>query len=193
VRQGLKEMSAWPTYPQVYAHGKLVGGVDVLVELKDSGELASVLPKAQVLASAAETAASDAVPPAAPAAAAASTAGSSGPAPGPYTGLTPALTERLQALVRRAPVLLFMKGTPAAPACGFSDKMVRLLRERGVTAFDTFDILSEQQVREGLKALFSWPTFPQLYVHGALVGGLDVLREIIDDSPDEPLAKLLGL
>ena len=75
------------------------------------------------------------------------------------------LEARLEALIKRAPVMLFMKGTADAPKCGFSNKMVDLLREAGA-AFGTFDILTDEEVRQGLKAYSNWPTYPQLYVDG---------------------------
>jgi Grx4 family monothiol glutaredoxin len=90
-------------------------------------------------------------------------------------------------------VLLFMKGSPAEPKCGFSERMVQLLKANGVLRFDTFDILSDSGVREGLKLLFNWPTFPQLYVKGELVGGLDVVRQMIEEGGGEPLPSLLGI
>lgn len=77
------------------------------------------------------------------------------------------LEARLEALIKRAPVMLFMKGSADAPKCGFSNKMVDLLREAGA-AFDTFDILTDEEVRQGLKAYSNWPTYPQLYVDGPL-------------------------
>lgn len=76
-----------------------------------------------------------------------------------------------------APVLLFMKGTPQDPKCGFSKKTVKLLRDHQI-AFSSFDILSDDQVRQGLKKFSNWPTYPQLYVKGKLVGGLDILNEM---------------
>lgn len=85
-----------------------------------------------------------------------------------------------------------MKGTPDEPACGFSDRMVQLLRRHGVP-FASVDILRDAEVRAGLKQMFDWPTYPQLYVHGALVGGLDIVTEMADASSDEPLIKQLGL
>lgn len=174
-------MSAWPTYPQVYVKGALLGGVDILAEMKESGELAAALPARD--------------PAAAPLAVAAPkpAAAAEVAAPAPFTGLTPELTERLQALVKRAPVLLFMKGSPAEPKCGFSERMVQLLKANGVLRFDTFDILSDSGVREGLKLLFNWPTFPQLYVKGELIGGLDVVRQMIEEGGGEPLPSLLGI
>lgn len=84
------------------------------------------------------------------------------------------LNERLKKLLSAAPVMLFMKGTPAAPQCGFSRQMVGLLRERGVR-YGFFNILADDEVRQGLKEYSNWPTYPQLYVGGELVGGLDIV------------------
>ena len=84
------------------------------------------------------------------------------------------LNERLQKLVNAAPVMLFMKGTPAVPQCGFSRKIVGLLRERNVR-YGFFNILADDEVRQGLKKFSDWPTYPQLYLQGELVGGLDIV------------------
>ncbi|XP_046565593.1 glutaredoxin 3-like [Haliotis rubra] len=81
----------------------------------------------------------------------------------------------LKQLVSKAPVMLFMKGHPDAPRCGFSKKTVAILGETGVK-YDTFDILSDDEVRQGLKTFSNWPTYPQLYVKGELVGGLDIIK-----------------
>lgn len=70
--------------------------------------------------------------------------------------------------------MLFMKGTPAAPQCGFSRQLVALLREKGVR-YGFFNILADDEVRQGLKAFSDWPTYPQLYLDGNLVGGLDIV------------------
>lgn len=87
---------------------------------------------------------------------------------------TEELHRRLSALVAAAPVMLFMKGTPSVPQCGFSRKLVGLLREHGVR-YGFFNILADDDVRQGLKEYSDWPTFPQLYVGGELVGGLDIV------------------
>mmetsp|Transcript_2813 Transcript_2813/g.7742 ORF Transcript_2813/g.7742 Transcript_2813/m.7742 type:complete len:94 (+) Transcript_2813:886-1167(+) len=73
--------------------------------------------------------------------------------------------------------MLFMKGTPDAPECGFSSRIVALLNEHGV-AYGSFDILRDPDVRQGLKEYSRWPTYPQLYAHGTLLGGLDVVAEL---------------
>lgn len=78
-------------------------------------------------------------------------------------------------------VVLFMKGSPDAPRCGFSRKMVGLLNDQKVQ-FAHFDILTDNNVREGLKKLNEWPTFPQLIINGELVGGLDIVQEMVDNG-----------
>jgi Grx4 family monothiol glutaredoxin len=70
--------------------------------------------------------------------------------------------------------MLFMKGTPSAPQCGFSRQTVSVLREKGVR-YGFFNILADDEVRQGLKEYADWPTFPQLWVDGELVGGLDIV------------------
>jgi len=73
-------------------------------------------------------------------------------------------------------------GSPDAPQCGFSRSIVALLREKGLKDFGYFDILTDQEVRQGLKELSKWPTYPQLYIKGQLVGGLDVVRELAEEG-----------
>lgn len=94
-----------------------------------------------------------------------------------------ALNARLTKLVSAAPVMLFMKGTPASPQCGFSRQLVALLRENQVR-FGFFDILKDNSVRQGLKTFSDWPTFPQLYINGELQGGLDIIRESVQEDPE---------
>ncbi|CAK5278615.1 unnamed protein product [Mycena citricolor] len=89
------------------------------------------------------------------------------------------LDVRLRALMTQSRVVLFMKGTPDDPRCGFSRKISALLRDQGVE-FAHFDILSDDGVRQGLKRLNDWPTFPQLIVAGELVGGLDIVQEMVE-------------
>lgn len=94
-----------------------------------------------------------------------------------------ALNERLNKLTKASPVMLFMKGSPSSPQCGFSRQLVAILREHEVR-FGFFDILKDDSVRLGLKAFSDWPTFPQLYVNGEFQGGLDIIKESIDEDPD---------
>ncbi|KAF2442493.1 glutaredoxin [Karstenula rhodostoma CBS 690.94] len=93
------------------------------------------------------------------------------------------LNARLGELVKAAPVMLFMKGTPSAPQCGFSRQTVALLREKGIR-YGFFNILADDEVRQGLKEYSEWPTFPQLYAEGELVGGLDIVREEFENDPE---------
>ncbi|KAF1975670.1 glutaredoxin [Bimuria novae-zelandiae CBS 107.79] len=93
------------------------------------------------------------------------------------------LNKRLGELVKAAPVMLFMKGTPSSPQCGFSRQTVGLLREKGIR-YGFFNILADDEVRQGLKEYSDWPTFPQLYVEGELVGGLDIVREEFENDPE---------
>lgn len=91
------------------------------------------------------------------------------------------LEDRLKKLLTSSPVMLFMKGTPDAPRCGFSSKVVNALKEEGVK-FGSFDILADEEVRQGLKTFSNWPTFPQLYCKGELVGGCDIVMELRGNS-----------
>ncbi|KAL8243621.1 hypothetical protein R6Q59_009879 [Mikania micrantha] len=103
-----------------------------------------------------------------------------------YSASTPSKEElfaRLANLVKAAPVMLFMKGTPSSPQCGFSRKLVGILRENGVK-YGFFNILADDDVRQGLKEYADWPTFPQLWTNGELVGGLDIVKEELENDPD---------
>lgn len=100
----------------------------------------------------------------------------------PAEELTEALNDRLTKLTGAAPVMLFMKGSPSSPQCGFSRQLVAILREHQVR-FGFFDILKDDSVRQGLKAFSDWPTFPQLYINGEFQGGLDIIKESIEEDP----------
>lgn len=101
------------------------------------------------------------------------------------------LFRRLGDLVKAAPVMLFMKGTPSEPKCGFSRQLVGILRENAVK-YGFFNILADDEVRQGLKEFADWPTYPQLWVNGELVGGLDIVRyyfPILSDASVPVLTK----
>ena len=87
------------------------------------------------------------------------------------------LRTRLEGLIRSHKVVLFMKGTKQFPACGFSNAVVQILKKEGVP-FETFNILADPEVRQGLKEFSNWPTYPQLYVDGKFVGGCDIVTEM---------------
>jgi len=94
------------------------------------------------------------------------------------------LNDRLRKLVVQSPVMLFMKGTPEQPQCKFSVRTVKLLKDCEIE-YGSFNILTDDAVRQGLKTLFDWPTFPQLYSNGKLVGGLDVMEELFGSGGAE--------
>ena len=89
--------------------------------------------------------------------------------------------ERIRRLIATGSVFLFMKGTPGMPQCGFSANVVAILNSLGVE-FKSFDILTDMDIRQGVKELSGWPTFPQLYVKGRLVGGNDVVTELYEEG-----------
>ena len=102
--------------------------------------------------------------------------------------MDPSLRERIDRDVKSHRVLLFMKGTPAFPQCGFSNQVVQILRHYGVP-FESVNVLEDMAIREGIKEYSNWPTIPQLYVDGEFIGGCDILTEL--HSRGE-LASVLG-
>lgn len=84
---------------------------------------------------------------------------------------------RIQGLVDAKPVMLFMKGTPEQPRCGFSRRVVDVLNEHGIE-YGSFDILSDEDVRQGLKSFSNWPSFPQVFCRGELLGGCDIIVDM---------------
>jgi monothiol glutaredoxin len=102
--------------------------------------------------------------------------------------VTEQLRQRIADTIAKDRVMLFMKGNPQMPQCGFSAAVVNVLKEVGAS-FGSYNILADPELREGLKEYSSWPTYPQLYVDGKLVGGADIVRDL--HSKGE-LAKLVG-
>lgn len=98
------------------------------------------------------------------------------------------INSRLSSLINSAPIMLFMKGTPDMPQCGFSANVVKILNHYNVS-FNTFNILSDMDIREGLKQFSNWPTYPQLYVKGQLVGGNDIITEMMNNGELEQVLK----
>lgn len=139
VRQGLKEYSDWPTFPQLYVKGELIGGLDIIKEMVNENELTKVVP----------TTANE----------------------------KDRLNARIKSIITQSPVVLLMKGNPDGPKCGFSRQMIEILKPLNVK-FSHFDILSDQAIREGVKVYSDWPTYPQVYVKGELIGGLDIIKEM---------------
>ena len=89
--------------------------------------------------------------------------------------------ERIQSEIDSTDVVLFMKGTPVFPQCGFSSTVVQVLTFMGIK-FKGVDVLSDPEVRDGIKDFSSWPTIPQLYVKGEFVGGCDIIREMAEQG-----------
>jgi monothiol glutaredoxin len=89
-------------------------------------------------------------------------------------------------------VLLYMKGTPVFPQCGFSAAVVQVLSELGVK-FKAVDVLKDPDIRQGIKEFSNWPTVPQLYVKGEFVGGCDIVKEMFEQGELEPFFKERGV
>ena len=97
--------------------------------------------------------------------------------------------ERIKDVIASSDVVLFMKGVPASPQCGFSKAVVQILSNLAVP-FKSVDVLSDPQIREGIKTFSNWPTIPQLFVNGELVGGCDIVTEMYESGE---LAEKLGV
>ena len=95
--------------------------------------------------------------------------------------------EKIHAQVNANAVVLYMKGTPQFPQCGFSGATVQMLQACGVRDFAAVDVLADPDIRAGIKAYANWPTIPQLYVNGELVGGADIVRELYELGELQPL------
>jgi Grx4 family monothiol glutaredoxin len=159
VRAELKLYSEWPTYPQLFVGGVFQGGIDIVKEMVEAAQLAGGDSlRVQLGIDALEADLAKAV-----------------------ARKQQTLEERLVALTHQDKVMLFMKGDRHSPKCGFSRTMVGILNDEGIK-YSTFDILEDDEVRQGLKAFSEWPTYPQLYVDGNLIGGLDIVQEMREDG-----------
>jgi monothiol glutaredoxin len=96
--------------------------------------------------------------------------------------------QRIHEQVTSHPVVLFMKGTPQMPQCGFSQLAVQVLNACGVQQFHSVNVLADNEIRQGIKEYANWPTIPQLYVNGEFVGGSDIMKEMYQSGE---LQKLL--
>ena len=91
------------------------------------------------------------------------------------------ISEKIKQQLETSKVVLYMKGTPAFPQCGFSGRAVHILNECGAE-FAAFNVLEDEEVRQGIKEFGNWPTIPQLYVSGELVGGSDIMTEMFESG-----------
>ncbi len=85
--------------------------------------------------------------------------------------------EKIKGQIASDKIVLYMKGTPQSPMCGFSAQVVKLLGAAGAK-FSSFDVLADDEIRNGVKQYSNWPTFPQLYINGELIGGCDIITEL---------------
>ena len=92
-----------------------------------------------------------------------------------------AVQARIEALVASSPIVVFMKGNKLMPQCGFSNNVVQILNALAVP-FETFDVLSDMEIRQGIKDFSEWPTIPQVYVNGEFIGGSDILIEMYNSG-----------
>jgi monothiol glutaredoxin len=100
--------------------------------------------------------------------------------------------DAIKAAIDGNDVILFMKGTPMMPQCGFSAAVVRLLDHLGV-AYASVNVLEDPEVRQGIKEFSNWPTIPQLYVKGEFVGGCDIVREMFETGELKPFLESKGV
>jgi len=103
-----------------------------------------------------------------------------------------AVQQRISQNLTDHPVVLFMKGTPVFPQCGFSAAVVQILSHLGVK-FKGIDVLADHEIRQGIKEFSNWPTIPQLYVKGEFVGGCDIIREMFETGELKQLLEEKGV
>jgi monothiol glutaredoxin len=95
--------------------------------------------------------------------------------------------EEIKQLVETNQVVLFMKGTPQSPACGFSHQAAQILRATGIGQFESRNVLEDDELRANIKQFSNWPTIPQLYVNGEFIGGSDIMMEMYQSGELEEL------
>ncbi|WP_373474346.1 Grx4 family monothiol glutaredoxin [Sphingorhabdus sp.] len=102
------------------------------------------------------------------------------------------VNERIDGIVKNNDVVLFMKGTPLFPQCGFSSKAIAILDHLGVT-YESVDVLQDMEIRAGIKDYSDWPTIPQLYVKGEFLGGSDIMMEMYEAGELQAMVDAEGL
>ncbi|MBK1987174.1 Grx4 family monothiol glutaredoxin [Sphaerospermopsis aphanizomenoides BCCUSP55] len=103
--------------------------------------------------------------------------------------MTPELKEKIDNLVQQNKIMVFMKGNKLMPQCGFSNNVVQILNTLGVP-FETVDVLSDHEIRQGIKEYSDWPTIPQVYIDGKFVGGSDILIEMYQSGELQELVEV---
>jgi monothiol glutaredoxin len=109
-----------------------------------------------------------------------------------FHSMADTISQRIQNDITQNDVMLYMKGTPMFPQCGFSARVIQILTHMGVP-FQSANVLEDAELREGIKAYSQWPTIPQLYVKGEFVGGCDIITEMFQDGELETLLKEQGV
>ncbi|XP_024945075.1 glutaredoxin-3 isoform X2 [Cephus cinctus] len=137
VREGLKKFSNWPTYPQLYLNGELVGGLDIIKEMSEAGELEDMLPKKA------------------------------------------SVDERIQEVINKGKIVIIMKGTKTNPKCVYTEQIMEIFDSLNID-YETFDILTDEELRIALKSYADWPTYPQVYINGDFVGGFETIKDLND-------------
>lgn len=99
------------------------------------------------------------------------------------------INEKISSQIKDNKIVLYMKGTPDAPMCGFSATVVQILEACGVEDVATVNVLEDDEIRQGIKDFSNWPTVPQLYVGGEFVGGADILKEMYQAGELQELLK----
>ncbi len=95
--------------------------------------------------------------------------------------MDPNTLSRIETLINSSPIIVFMKGDKLMPQCGFSNNVVQILNALGIS-FQTFDVLSDMEIREGIKEYSNWPTIPQVYLKGEFIGGSDILIQMYNSG-----------
>ncbi|BAZ53706.1 glutaredoxin-like protein [Nostoc sp. NIES-4103] len=103
--------------------------------------------------------------------------------------MTPELKDRIDNLIKQNKIFVFMKGTKLMPQCGFSNNVVQILNTLAVP-FETFDVLSDPEIRQGIKEYSNWPTIPQVYIDGEFIGGSDVMIELYQNGELQQLVEV---
>lgn len=102
--------------------------------------------------------------------------------------MNPILQTKIEGQIANNKIMIYMKGTPSAPQCGFSAATVQIFKSFGVP-FETIDILQDPELRQGIKEFSNWPTIPQVYIDGEFIGGCDILIEMHNRGELEPMVK----
>ncbi|CAF1248727.1 unnamed protein product [Rotaria sp. Silwood1] len=146
LREQLKIYSNWNTYPQLYADGELIGGLDIMKQMIENGEFQLKFKQSKI------------------------------------NDNDKDMKKYLESLIHQAPLMLFIVGTPEKPKCGFTKELINLLNQANIKNYKTFDVLQDENVLQKLKEYSSWQTYPQIYVNGQFIGGLDILKQMNEEG-----------